>query len=72
MNFPNCSRCGKRHKGNQELEHWGVFSFKKPELSYIPDPENTIHYVVCPECMQTLANSLVGYKKEKTTTWSQV
>ena len=72
MNFPNCSRCGKPYNSNREFENWGVFNFKKPELNYIPDPENTIHYVVCPECMKILENSLIGYRKQKETTWYQI
>lgn len=71
MNFPNCSRCGKPYNQKKEFENWSVTTFKKPELSYIPDPDHTIHYVFCSDCATILANSWVGYKKKKETTWSQ-
>ena len=71
MNFPNCSRCGKPHRPNKEYENWSVFNFKKPELKYIPDSENTTYFVLCPDCTRILENSLIGYRKKKETTWSQ-
>ena len=72
MNFPNCSRCGRPHKQNREFENWSTVTFKKPELSYIPDPEHTTHYVFCSDCTKELEHSWVGYRKKKETTWSQV